>query len=65
MRDAASEIRRAVDRIDDPRRAAFACWPGLALFADEPIAWKNLKQALSDERLRLAVHLGEKVLRGP
>ena len=62
MRDAASEIRRAVDRIDDPCRASFARWPGLALFADKPIAWKNLKQALRDERLRLAVHLGEEVL---
>ena len=36
---------------------------GLALFADEPVAGKDLEQALGDERLRLAVHLGQKVLR--
>ena len=61
--DRASEVRRAVDRIDDPRRAALACGAGLALFADEPVAWKNLQEALRDKRFRLAVHLGQKVLR--
>ena len=63
MRHAASEVRRAIDGIDDPGRAALACRAGLALFADKSVAWKNLKQPLGDERLRLAVHLGQKVVR--
>src|ERR1700677_4412332 len=63
MWDAASEVRRAVDRIDDPRCASLACGAGLALLADEAVGRKNLKELPRDERLRLPVHLGQKVLR--
>jgi len=62
MRNAAREIRRAVDRINDPRRPAIARRARLALFADEAVVWKNLQQPLSDERLRLAIDLGQIVL---
>ena len=63
MRHAASEVRCAVDRIDDPCRAALAGGAGLALFANEPVGRKKLEEALRDERLRLAVHFGQIVLR--
>src|SRR5580700_9688769 len=63
MRHATGEVRRAVDRIDDPSRAALAGGAGLALLADEPIAWKYPEEALRDERLRLPIHFGQKVLR--
>jgi hypothetical protein len=63
MRHSASEVRRAVDRIDDPCRAALAGETGLALLADEPIGRKYLEEAPRDERLRLPIHFGQIVLR--
>ena len=63
MRHAAGEVRRPVDRIDDPNRAADASGARIALLADESVAWKRPKKALGDEGLRLAVDLGQKVLR--
>ena len=62
MRRAASEIRRAVDRIDDPGRSALAYGAGLALLADEPVARKYPEEALGDQRLRLPIHFGQIVL---
>ena len=63
MRHAAGEVRGAVDRIDDPHRPARAGGARVALLADEPIGRKDLREALGDEGLSLAVDLGEKVLR--
>jgi len=63
MRHPAGKVRGAVDRIDNPHRPAGARGARLALLADEPIAWKDPKEALGDERLGLAVDLGQKVLR--
>jgi GNAT superfamily N-acetyltransferase len=59
MRDAAREIRGAVDRIDDPDAVR-----GLAtaLFADEGVGGKGLGEALLDEALDLAIDLGEEIL---
>ena len=45
-------------------RPALARRAALALFADKPVGRKNLQQALGDERLRLAVDLGQIVLAG-
>ena len=63
MRHAAGEIRGAVDRIDHPHRPARAGGARLALLADEPVGGKDPEEALGDERLGLAVDLGQIVLR--
>ena len=63
MRDAAGEIRRAVDRVDDPHRAALARRPPRRLLADEPVLRKRAVEARGDQLLRLAVDLGQVVLR--
>src|SRR6478609_8440832 len=63
MRHSAREVRRAIDRIDDPGAAALAGRTSLALFADEPVARKSQEQPLRDKRLRLAVDLRQKVVR--
>jgi hypothetical protein len=63
MRHAAGEVRGAVDRIDHPHCPALAGRVSVALLADEPVGRKHSHQALGDERLGLAVDLGQKVLR--
>src|ERR1700749_3079544 len=63
MRHAAREVRRAIDRIDDPGAAALAGGTSLALFANEAVAWKFREHPLRDDRLRLPVDLGQKVVR--
>ena len=64
MRRAAGEVGGAVDRIDDPDRPALRPRRlGVALLADEAVVGKDPVQALGDERLGLAVDLGQIVLR--
>ena len=63
MRDFAGEIRRAVDRVDDPDRSALGRRTSLGLLADEAVVGEGGMQAPGDQLFRLAVDLGQVILR--
>ena len=63
MRDPAGEIRRAVDRIDDPDRLPRSGAAPARLLADEAIARKDRAETRRDQFLDLPVDFGQIIVR--
>ena len=63
MRDAAGEVRGAVDRVDDPGALAGLAQRAALLLAEEGVLGERLVQAQPDQRLDLGVACKHVVLR--
>ena len=63
MRDAAGEIRGAVDRVDDPGALAGSAQRAALLLTEEGVLGERLVQAEPDQRLDLGVACEHVVLR--
>src|ERR1700680_173729 len=63
MRNPAGEIRRAVDRIDDPDWRAVGPGATVRLLANETVLGEGFVEARRDQFFCLAIDLGQVVLR--